>query len=273
MDENKKLLLKNYLANMQVNINVADYTKCTESWRELNYTPAYNKFYFICEGEGWLKIGDKEFYPMPGQLFLMPAGINQSYSAINSNGFKKYWCHFTATIGDINLFEVIQLPYYINVEDNEKLRTLFMELISNYKSQEIVASLKLKSLLLEIIAFFIENTVVEKICLSNSSASEKISSIIKYIEDNLGEDITIEELARMVHFHPNYFIKFFRRHLGVSPMQYINKVRMDRAKNLVKTTDTPIKEIAVKVGYRDLFYFSKAFKGYTGFSPSEFRNN
>ena len=273
MNEDKKLLLKNYLSNLVVNVTLADFTHCNTNWRELNYIPSYNKLYYICEGEGWLKIGTKDYYPRAGQLFLMPAGALQSYSAINDNTFKKYWCHFTATIGEVNLFDIIQLPFHIDVMDKKQsVEWIFNELVCSYKSQEIVSSLKVKAMLLELIAYYIEETVIEKIFISNSSAAEKINSLISYIDRHLGNNITVDELARIVHFHPNYFIKFFKSYLGISPIHYINKIRMDRAKNLLKTSETPIKEIASRVGFNDLFYFSKTFKSYTGFTPSEFRN-
>src|SRR5690242_5784985 len=99
MNDNEKHLIKSYLSNVQVNVTLAGYSNVGPEWRDIDYTPDYNKFYFICEGEGCLKIGDKEYLPKPGQMFLMPQGIQQSYFTINENSFTKYWCHFTAKIG------------------------------------------------------------------------------------------------------------------------------------------------------------------------------
>jgi AraC family transcriptional regulator, arabinose operon regulatory protein len=271
MDKDKKLLVKNYLSNIDINVIVAAYTHCPNTWRELDYVPSYNKFYYIRGGEGWLKIRDKEFYPDKDQLFLLPAGIKQSYSVINDNPFTKYWCHFTATIGQVNLFDILQLQDYINIKVNAALEDLFKELILNMDSDEITASLRVKALLLQLITYYIENSVVEKIRLAPSSQIEKLGLVISYIDNHLDKSISIDSLSEMVHFHPNYFMRLFKKHFGVSPIHYINKIRMDRAKNLLKTTEMAIKEIAASVGFNDVFYFSKAFKSYTGFSPSEYR--
>jgi AraC family transcriptional regulator, arabinose operon regulatory protein len=105
MNDEKKLLIKDYLSNMKVGVSDIGYMKVTPEWRDIDYVPNYNKFYFICEGEGYLKINGVEYFPKPGQLFLMPSGVMQSYSIINENTFLKYWCHFTANIGDMNLFD------------------------------------------------------------------------------------------------------------------------------------------------------------------------
>jgi AraC family transcriptional regulator, arabinose operon regulatory protein len=137
MDENNIQFQKDFLVNMQLNIITSAYTHCWEYWRDIDYTPDYNKFYFICDGEGLIKIGDQEYYPRKGQMVLMPAGVIQSYSTINKNTFKKYWCHFTAKIGDINLFDFFDIPYLINVDDYDKLKCLFQELILLQENQTL----------------------------------------------------------------------------------------------------------------------------------------
>ncbi|MDG0791511.1 AraC family ligand binding domain-containing protein [Cohnella ginsengisoli] len=106
----RKRLLQMYLSNLQVNVTALGFNPVWSDWRGIDYTPDYNKFYFITDGEGWLKIGDRELYPKPGQLALMPEGVRQSYSAINDKPYTKFWCHFTAKIGTINLFDLIRLP-------------------------------------------------------------------------------------------------------------------------------------------------------------------
>ena len=272
MEYNKNVLLKSYLSNIQVSLITAAYTRCWDSWRDTDYTPDYNKFYLICNDEGWLKIGGQEYFPKPSQFFVMPAGVLQSYSTISKNTFEKYWCHFTATIGDMNLFDIIQLPHYINIPDRFELERLFRDLISCNENNEIASPLRVKALLLEIISYFIENTVIEKILLSTSTSVEKLNHVLNYIETHLSEDISVEELASIVHFHPNYFIRFFKKHLGTSPIHYINRIRLEKAKNLLGISDMAISEIADKIGFNDLFYFSRKFKSHTGFSPSEFRN-
>lgn len=271
MINDKKRLLKNYMANLQVNVEMAEFTHCSETWRDLNYIPEYSKLYFISEGEGWLKVGDMEYYPKPGELYLMPSGIKQSYATISSNTFKKYWCHFTARVGDKSLFEIFRLPHYINVKDIDYLTGLFKRLSLYLKGNEIQDTIRVKSIMLEIIAYYIENSVVEDILLAETESIKKLNYVINYIENNLSENINVDKLAEMLHFHPNYFIRFFKNHLGSSPIQYIHKRKMETAKNLLYSSDMTITEISESIGYKDIYHFSKSFKAYTGYSPSEFK--
>lgn len=272
MIDNKRVLLKNYLSNIQVNLVVASYTHCRPGWREIDYIPEYNKFYYITDGEGYIRIGEKEFFPTPGQLVLMPHGIKQSFSSINNNTYKKYWCHFTATIGDTNLFDIIELPYYVEVKDENYLKNLFEQLINSYQSIDFTSHLNAKANLLKVISYFLDNTIIEKIFLSSSYSVEKLSYVLNYIEKDISKNYSIEELSNIVHVHPNYFIKLFKAQLGSTPMQYINKLKLEKAKRLLESSSLNITEISEQTGFNDIFYFSKTFKGYTGFSPSEFRN-
>lgn len=271
MDENHYRFQKDFFANLQLNIITSAFTHCWNTWRETDYVPDYNKFYFIIDGEGWLKIGDTEYYPRPGQLFLMPAGVRQSYSTINSNTFLKYWCHFTAKIGDVNLFDIIKTPYYLDVPDVSKVKGLFAELIKEQDNHRLYARLREKALLNELISYFIENTNVDSLRFSSLSIMEKLNGILKYIEEHIDENISVEQLAGRLHFHPNYFTRVFKKYMGMPPIQYISKARLEKAKYLLRTTGLQISEIAEKTAFCDIYYFSKAFKNYTGFTPTDYR--
>jgi len=272
MKDNKELLIKNYLSNLQVNVEMAGYTQCPRDWRELDYIPEYNKFYYICKGEGWLKIGEFEYYPKPGQLFLMPAGILQSYSVISDNTFLKYWCHFTAKINDMNLFDIIKTPIFIDVDEDSELSSLFKDLIFYYEKRSFSSVLKIRGIMFQILAWYFEHLDMRDIYLSSYSSTRQLLKVLNYIEKNLSQNITVEELAQIVHFHPNYFTRFFRDHIGCSPVQYINRMRLDKAKQLLRSTSLSIKEITDLTGFNDASYFSRVFKKNVGLSPLEYRN-
>jgi len=271
MEKNIEKFIKSYLSNIQVFLNVAAYTKCPEDWKDADFKPDYSKFYYIKDGEGSIKIDGKEFYPKPGDLCLLPAGRLQSYSTISKNTFTKYWCHFSAMVGEISLFDIIHVPYFIQVNDKDEMDYLFRSLVYEYENQNIEAALMTKSILLRLIARYIQLAGLDKIELPNSVSWGKILQVLKYIDENISRNITVEELAEITHFHPNYFIRFFRKHLGVSPAHYIYKKRMERSKNLLSIKDLSITQISQENGFNNLYHFSKAFKSYTGYSPTEYR--
>ena len=75
----------------------------------------------------------------------------------------------------------------------------------------------------------------------------------------------------MVNVHPTHLCRAFRRHYRCTPGDYIRQLRIERARQYLAGSDTPLAEIALRVGYSDQGHFAAAFKRLTGFTPSQFR--
>lgn len=99
----------------------------------------------------------------------------------------------------------------------------------------------------------------------------KISSILSYISTYHAQNLTTAELAKQFYLSEYYFCHFFKSETGMSPITYINKVRAEKAAVFLRTTDLPVSEIALLVGFNDSNYFSKIFKKYMGMTPREHR--
>lgn len=92
-------------------------------------------------------------------------------------------------------------------------------------------------------------------------------------EFRLGNDIDIPRLAEMCDMSETYFRRLFHNLYGVSPKQYILSARLRWAKNMLKSTEDSITEIAGNCGFDNVYYFSRAFRIHEGVSPSEYRNH
>ena len=93
-----------------------------------------------------------------------------------------------------------------------------------------------------------------------------------YMDRMYSRDIRIQDVAGILHVHPNYLSTLFRREYDQSPREYLRKVRMNQAKLLLATTEYSISDISSDVGYTNPFQFSKVFKSCYGISPTEYRN-
>jgi YesN/AraC family two-component response regulator len=133
----------------------------------------------------------------------------------------------------------------------------------------VTAPLRIKSILLEIISEYIEQSS-EQVHLAAATSTSKINSVLSYIESHLSEQMTVDELAKLVHFHPNYFMHYFKSMMGLSPIVYINKKRLDKARRLLTTTEQSVSAIADEIGM-ELYYFSRIFKKQASMSPTEYR--
>lgn len=95
--------------------------------------------------------------------------------------------------------------------------------------------------------------------------------LLDYIEEHYTEPISLTEMARHFHFNPSYLSSFFAAHHHEGFKEHLNRVRIDKAADLLRQGDIPISEISSRVGYGDHSYFCKVFKKSTGLSPTQYR--
>jgi len=101
---------------------------------------------------------------------------------------------------------------------------------------------------------------------------ERLEKVLNYIDQNFVERITTEDLCEQISLSTSNLIKLFKKNLGLTPIGYINKVRVNRAKELLLHSQRSVKEIAYETGFSDEFYFSRVFKKVEGQSPRDFKN-
>lgn len=105
-----------------------------------------------------------------------------------------------------------------------------------------------------------------------SAAGRHVAKIQQYIDTHFEDKLIIEELADRFFLSRPYVRNLFMWHLGLSPKQYLQEVRMKKAGELLLQTDYEIRLIASSVGYSDQLAFSKVFKQYYGCAPTQFRS-
>ncbi len=103
------------------------------------------------------------------------------------------------------------------------------------------------------------------------TASRAIAQTKRYIEAHLSEKITVEEIARSVYLSSGYLSRAFRLQCGESIMDYVIRVRMQYAAQLILDGTFTIAEIALRSGYPDRCYFHRSFKKFMGCTVSEYR--
>jgi AraC-like DNA-binding protein len=92
-----------------------------------------------------------------------------------------------------------------------------------------------------------------------------------YLREHLAEQIRIKHLASLVALSPFYFVRTFKAHVGVPPHQYLTRVRIERASELLGETSLTVTQICHRVGFSSLSHFINTFRRHTGLSPLAFR--
>jgi AraC family transcriptional regulator len=99
----------------------------------------------------------------------------------------------------------------------------------------------------------------------------KIQRALAFIDSHLGDDLKLSCMAEALCVSPHHFAHVFRQAIGVTPHQYVIRRRVERAKELLDTTDLPIVEIALSVGCANQSHFSALFHRATGLTPNAYR--
>lgn len=134
----------------------------------------------------------------------------------------------------------------------------------------------LTALLYNVMSFHKQNTIVmqnpfRSMYDFSKSQTEYINVILKYIDVHYRDNITIAELAKLVHLSPNYLSTTFKKFFGVPLQLYITKYRISVAEQLLSNTVLPISTVAEMTGYSDAPHFSQVFRKLMGMSPTKYR--
>lgn len=101
----------------------------------------------------------------------------------------------------------------------------------------------------------------------------RLNQLKEFIEEHLGEDLTIADMAAVVHMSPFHFSRAFKTATGQSPHRYVTQRRMERAKMLLAVTRLPVAEVAYRVGFSNQSHFTAQFRKATGTTPKRYRDS
>ncbi|MEN6314849.1 MAG: PocR ligand-binding domain-containing protein [Clostridiaceae bacterium] len=109
--------------------------------------------------------------------------------------------------------------------------------------------------------------------LADVRHKDTIYKALDYIKRNFSKRITLEEVAGQVYLNPSYFSKIFKSEMNTTFVSYVNKIRINAAKNLLSDISIPLTDISCMVGFEDQSYFTKVFKKATGVTPGKYRES
>ncbi len=108
----------------------------------------------------------------------------------------------------------------------------------------------------------------------DSYKEEKVDFVdesLNYIKENYTREIDLDSVANAVFVNPQYFSKVFKKTLGISFSEYVNRLRINHACNLLITTDWPINNISIEAGFNNVSYFNRVFKQLMNITPYRYR--
>ena len=243
---------------------------------------------YIEKGSGILRINTQTFRIQEGDFALINKEMVHSLKSDLKNIL-----YFKSLVFDLNMLSGIagdlcqeklvhllvnnqaDFVHIIKTNDTryESIHGIFLNIIESYQTREDFYYIKLKGLLF---LLFYELAIGSYILPASQNDSKKLSSIktvLYYIDSHYQEELSVTELASMVHYSEYYFMKVFKQYTGKTVISYINHLRLEKSKHLLFHSELSITEIALEVGFHNTSYFIRKFQEENGMTPQKLRKN
>lgn len=227
---------------------------------------------YICEGQCVVTLDGTVQIAYPGDCILYRPGEVQDYLLAKKAKPHTYWIHFNGEVCQ-KLFETLLLQnvHIIKAEQNREVEHLVSR-VCQYYNLEVPNRELICSGMMQTILALLSNELYKGNPHTGEKGKDKVSEVISHIKMVPNLNITVSECADFCKMSKVHFSRFFKQITGMPPVQFVLKIRIDRAKELLDFTDKPIAEIAEASGFPDQNYFARTFKKITGMSPTQYRN-
>lgn len=191
-----------------------------------------------------------------------------NFSSDAVSGISKYLSRF------ININKAPVVIFKADDEKNAEL-SLFLEAIfDEYIEKKPSYELYIKANILNIIAFLSRHDyLTDSSIFFDEKNIEKVLPALNYIDEHYDEQITLEDLSRVLNLNPSYFCRLFKKATNSTFVEYLNFVRVCKSEKKLSSSKESIAEISLNLGFSSVSYFNKVFKNIKGCTPTEYKKS
>ncbi len=253
------------------------------------FTRAYDsRLLYILDGEGELRLPDKVFPLKSGTLCYYPSG--QPYwphssedkplyfVTINFDFTREYshFSHVTPTLAAEKFVQESSMPSHLN-QPYEMFKRYFVIPELHRFREDFLAVANLSTTRLphhrEAAAARLASILYALLDCADTKQTTSVSLAIEYIEKNLSDISSNEDVSRALHYHPNHLNRLFKQQLGTTVHRYITETKVKKAAELLMNSDMSISEVSYAVGFKNSNHFSSVFTKIYGIPPTKFRRS
>lgn len=256
---------------------------------------------FISDGSCQIELDGVKSILNKGDVFLIPAGKRYIRRPVKERICKLFYVHFIPDAALIPIsYEDAQnelrkqiakdtalsarnrlshLPPYLYLrrhtqlgEDFDRISALLHQLLSIRHVDSYTTPMLISLYLAEFvtsISLHPEVTVAEE--TANRNLPPPLRQAVSFIQQNYDKKLSADSICAHCHISPQHLIRLFKKHFGMTPLQYITQDKITKAIELLRNSELSVKEIAYSLGYDNPNYFSRLFAAEEGYSPSEMR--
>lgn len=251
----------NGFTKLNMDILVFEHVKLGSGWRAEGLRSPFTRIYLVTKGEGELRFGEERVRMLPGNVYVIPAGVTFSYGC--KDGFEKTYFHIS--VRHPSGYDILSTLHHHLIFPDEEGARLVRECLGADTAGKV---LRIKAYLYSLICTCMERAEGE---IPLVGYSDYVTEVMAYIEKNLSASLTVKEMADALYTSPGRLRKTFRTETGRSVGRYITDRVLQVAELEVRRGELSVKEISEKLGFCDQFYFSRCFTKQYGISPLRYR--
>lgn len=287
--------LEKTLRGMSVYVRRAWDAKMPLDWEiPPRYIYDYELLYIKEGGEVCITIDGKSYDGGVGDLFFFRPGKIHTIKSVGKECVRQPHIHFDFYYDehsddleiplempkkcdymrqDITLSnELLQIPDKMVFKNPYEVEKLIQNIIIEDGNNNPFSEIRKKALMFELLYLLFNYRYLNKENYGKDNTLKIIQDANAFMQKNCDRAITTTEIAASVGYSTNYFVELYKSSCFISPIKYHEKLRVEKAKNLLLSTSLSISEISEWIGFDNLYSFSRFFKRIVGCSPSEYRS-
>lgn len=231
----------------------------------------HTEILYFLSGEGYVNCGTNRIDIKSGDLVTVNSCELHS---IYSDGVLEYY----VMIINPSMFKDVgceNILFKTKVDKDDTVDRYFKEIFKEKDEKKNGYDMVIKGDVYKLLAHLMRD--YETVRLSDRENSQyitkqqRLSELLQYIEENITESLSTAQLAEKCYLSEYYFCRFFKKETGLSLTEYVNRLRIEKSKLLLRNTRLSLSEIAQQTGFSDANYFCRIFKKYTGNTPNKER--
>ena len=218
-------------------------------------------------------VGGKQITLNEGDSMMIVGGELHSLSLESGKSITAIVVHPTFWVCDgHDIFEKLNFEAVFRAQDEVgiKISALLADAAECYREKPFGYEFLLKTYFYNIFATLLSHGRYKETTVHRDAKHSAEMLLFEYVHSHLREDISLDTLSKLSHFSISYVIRIFKKHTGLTPIEYINRCKIEQAKELLKRKS--VTDTALDCGFNNVSYFIKCFKHYTEITPGEWKS-
>lgn len=223
------------------------------------------------QGEGVIVVDGSPTVLRENDFVLIPAGCPYEYHP-TVEPWATNWVVFGGEACPNLLKELgLSKPTVVTITDNTIPQGIFKSIYVNVNSGTVFGHEIASGYVYDLILWFKQSILLMEMNRYRKNSQQILGMALDYIKENVTRDVTLRELSDHIGISQQHMCRIFREHLNVHYTEYVTRIRLNMAMDMILNTDIPMADIAEKCGFRSASYFSTVFGRYERMTPNNYR--